>query len=291
MTTQEKENILNAIKSNKTQRELSDAALAKKIGISPATMSQILGKKWELVSDDMWRRVAAAIGYTPDWQTAETTNFTRVCNAAKRAKKLAETLAISHEPGSGKSYALRHVANTLPNVIYLECEEHYKRKDFLNKLLAAMGVQTTGSVTELTDAVIENLLKIEKPLVILDEFDKLDDPVMKLFKSIWNKTENEAGFILAGAPYLRNRLEKGVSKNRQSYVEMWSRMGREYVELKQTTDADVAAICKANGIVAPETIGDIIRTADKRDLRQVKRAVSTKKLEMMAASRKGGMAA
>jgi DNA transposition AAA+ family ATPase len=291
MTSQIKETIVNLLKEKKSRLGLSDAASARQIGISSGTMSQVVNGKWDLISEDMWRKIANWAGYTPDWQLAETGNFNRIVSAAKRAKKLSETLTISYEPGTGKSFALKHVANNLPNVVYLECEEHYKRKDFLAKLLSAMGVQAFGTVTEMLDTIIEELLRMQKPLVILDEFDKLDDPVMKLFKSIWNKTEGNCGFVLAGAPFLRNRLERGVKKNKQSYVEMWSRMGREYVALNPTTANDIAAICRANGIEMQEDIEEIIRRSDARDLRQVKREIATFKLEQIALLRKGGVAA
>ncbi|MDJ1494190.1 AAA family ATPase [Cytophagaceae bacterium DM2B3-1] len=290
MDTQVKNSILKLLIEKRDNLKLSDAATARQIGVSPATISQIVNSKWDLISDEMWRKVANWCGYTPDWQLAETGNFKRIVSAAKRAKKLSETLCISYEPGTGKSFALKQVANNTENVVYLECEEHYKRKDFLQKLLAAMGVQTFGTVTEMVDSIVEELLKVNKPLVILDEFDKLEDPVMKLFKSIWNKTEGNCGFILAGAPYLRNRLEKGVKKNKQSYVEMWSRMGREYIELNPTSVKDIAAICQANGIVESDEVSEIIRRSDARDLRQVKREIGTFKLEKIAMERKGGVA-
>lgn len=287
MNAQIKETIVNLLQEKKQRLALSDAASARQMSISPGTMSQVINGKWELISEDMWRKIAHWAGYTPDWQLAETGNFTRVVSAAKRAKKLSDTLTISYEPGTGKSFALKYVANQLPGVVYLECEEHYKRKDFLGKLLSAMGVQAFGTVTEMVDTIIEELLKMNKPLLILDEFDKLDDPVMKLFKSIWNKTEGHCGFVLAGAPFLRNRLDRGVKKNKQSYVEVWSRMGREYVVLNPTTTRDIEAICRANGIEMPEDMAEIIRRADTRDLRQVKREIGTFKLEQLAMLRKG----
>ena len=44
-------------------------------GVSSATISQIINENWELISDDMWRKIASQIGLQDEkWETVETKN-------------------------------------------------------------------------------------------------------------------------------------------------------------------------------------------------------------------------
>lgn len=60
--------------------------------------------------------------------------------------------------------------------------------------------------------------------------------------------------------------------NRKGYAEIFSRIGRKFVELPLLNSEDVAAVCVANGVSDAKAINGIVDEADG-DLRRVKRSV------------------
>ena len=81
----------------------SYAKVAKKVGVSDATISLLVNNNWDQITEEMWLPVANAIGYRPEgWQVVQTTNSAIVQSAAKRAKDGSLFMAIAHRAGSGK---------------------------------------------------------------------------------------------------------------------------------------------------------------------------------------------
>ena len=74
---------------------------------------------------------------------------------------------------------------------------------------------------------------------------------------------------------LRARIEKGLRLNRKGYAEIFSRIGRKFVELPLLNSEDVAAVCVANGVSEAKAINGIVDEAEG-DLRRVKRSVWAK---------------
>lgn len=71
---------------------------------------------------------------------------------------------------------------------------------------------------------------------------------------------------------LKARIEKGLRLNRKGYAEIYSRIGRKFVELPLPNSEDVAAVCVANGVSDTKAINKVIDESDG-DLRRVKRSV------------------
>lgn len=63
--------------------------------------------------------------------------------------------------------------------------------------------------------------------------------------------------------------------NRKGYAEIFSRIGRKFVELPLLNSEDVAAVCVANGVSEAKAINGIVDEAEG-DLRRVKRSVWAK---------------
>lgn len=83
-------------------------------------------------------------------------------------------------------------------------------------------------------------LKIQdRPLLILDEADKLSDSVLYFFITLYNHLEDECGIVLCATNHLEKRIVRGIKLNRKGYSEIWSRLGRKCVPLKGVSAADV----------------------------------------------------
>lgn len=249
---------------------------AAKAKVSGATVSNLLNGKYELISGKMWQHLAAAVRYQgSEWQAAPTANYKALNGICTLAQQESLSVAVSHDAGSGKTFALQTYADTHRNVYYIQCAEYWTKKLFLANIYRALGKDPAQlTAPELADGIIGTLRQQDKPLVILDEVDKLRDPLLMFFIELYNKLDGLSGFVLAGAPYLAIAWEKGAKRDKRGFRELYSRVGRRFVRLNQLTRKDVQLICQANGITDD---GDIQATWNEvehePDLRRVRRMV------------------
>lgn len=250
-------------------------------GVSSATISQVLNDNWDLITDEMWRKIAAQIGHVDyDWVTVKTRAYDRMCKYMSDARRNSLVLAVIGDAGSGKSYAIKQYAAINKNVYHLSCCEHWQRKQFVIELSKAMGLDASGcNVYEIMEDIIIELKKDNKPLIILDEADKLSDQVLYFFISLYNQLEDHAGIILCATEYLKKRIENGVRNKKKGYKEIYSRHGRRFLPLHILNSEDIAAVCIANGVLDTKKIEDIIADSD-HDLRRVKRKIHALKQQL-----------
>lgn len=273
MTLKEKQNIQARLGEYVEQKGSQNKAARSLNEVSPATISQILSGNWDLISDDMWRNIAHQVGYDRrSWNIAPTRGYIQMTHILTDAQDNALVLAVVGDAGSGKTEAIRQYVANNRNVYHLCCSEYWNRKHFLCELLRNMGVEATGTVTEMMFDALQELKKKDSPLVILDEADKLSDQVFYFFITIYNQLEDHCGILLCATEYLEKRIKRGVRNSRKGYREIYSRVGRKFIALPLAGPRDVAAVCKVNGV---EERSDISRIAEESDgdLRRVKRLV------------------
>lgn len=274
MQKDERQQIAARLKEYCAQKGSQNKAANSMNGVSSATVSKVLSGDWDTISDEMWRTIASQIGHeTKGWQIAETRAYKRMAFLLNNAKTDSLVMAVTGDAGCGKTEATKNYTAANKNVYHLCCSEYWNRRTFMGKLLQCMGVDYTGStVSDMMDDIIDNLKRKERPLIVLDEADKLTDQVFYFFISLYNQLEDHCGIILCATDYLEKRIKKGLRTKRKGYEEIFSRMGRKFVELQVINSEDVAAVCVANGVTDAKAINDIIESSEY-DLRRVKRAV------------------
>lgn len=277
ITTDEKKQICEQLRAYCEQKGSQNKA-AVALNISAATISKILAGNWETIADEMWRGIAGAVGRQPinGWQLVPTRAYNAMTFALENAQRDSLVMAVIGSAGSGKTEAVKNYTAAGRNVYHLVCSEYWNRRTFMAKVLQTMGVAYSGNtVADMMEAIVDTLKRKESPLIVLDEADKLSDQVLYFFISLYNQLEDHCGIILTATSYLRARIEKGLRLNRKGYAEIFSRIGRKFVELPLHNSEDVAAVCVANGVSDSKTINSIIDEADG-DLRRVKRSVWAK---------------
>lgn len=274
MQKDEREQIAARLKEYCVQKGSQNKAANSLNGVSSATVSKVLAGDWDTISDEMWRSIASQVGHeAKGWQIAETRAYKRMAFLLNNAKTDSLVMAVTGDAGCGKTEAVKNYTAATKNVYHLCCSEYWNRRTFMGKLLQCMGVDYTGStVSDMMDDIIDNLKRKENPLIVLDEADKLTDQVLYFFISLYNQLEDHCGIILCATNYLEKRIKKGLRTKRKGYEEIYSRMGRKFVELQVINSEDVAAVCVANGVTDAKSINRIIEDSDC-DLRRVKRAV------------------
>lgn len=274
MENLKKQQIVNALRTYCERYASQNKAANSLKNVSAATISQMLNGNWDLIKDDMWRNVAAQIGYKDEkWTAVETSNYLRMMDLLNDVKANSLVMGITGDAGTGKTFACKQYAESNKQVYLLCCNEYWNRKLFLTELLSSLGRDYTGfTVGEMMAEAVRVLKMQENPLIILDEADKLSDQVFYFFITLYNHLEDECGIVLCATSHLEKRILKGIKLNRKGYSEIWSRLGRKCVKLKGVTAADVAAICAVNGITDRVRVESVIADCES-DLRRVKRRV------------------
>lgn len=243
-------------------------------GVSSTVISRIISGEWQLIADTMWRTVAGYVGYEAnEWQVVETRAYARMHAVLADSQDNSLVFAVTGDAGCGKSETIKNYEKNNNNVIALSCNEYWNRKMFIMQLMRSCGMDSSGcTVGEMIQDCIAEIKKREKPIIILDEADKLSDQVLYFFITIYNQLEDQCGIVLAATDYLEKRIKKGVRVNRKGYKEIFSRIGKKFIQLQVVNYADVSAVCKANGVEDAKVIRTIHEDCDC-DLRRVKRLI------------------
>ncbi len=250
----------------------SQSRIARKAGVSTATVSQMINENWDLIRDEMWQKVKINLHINWDWATAETANLKALTQLLQSAQKRSMSIAISHDAGAGKSHTYRLYGRTYENVVYVECKNYWTKKSYARHLCTACGIDDSGTVETLIERFIRAVKSMNKALIIIDQVDKLKDSQLDLFMDFYNELDGHCGFVLSGVPALKKRIERGVQLNKIGYRELFSRIGRKFIELRKLSEADVAVVCIANGVDDEQFINETYNTCDG-DLRRVRRSI------------------
>lgn len=270
-------------------RALSDRLGSQKkagvaAGISSTTASDIIRGKDEHISEAMWQKLdayfrhgestetAAAAG----WAEAETRPSKEMTFAIDDCRANAYCTWIVAPAGTGKSTTARRYASGVEGAVYVLCSEDMRRGDFLEACLRAAGEKSEGqTLREKLSRLIGVLRKMRRPVLILDEADKLADSLLLYCVTLYNKLEGHCGIVMLSTDYIKKRMRSGLVCNKRGFNELHSRIGRKFFETEKTSPADIAAVCLANGLTDERAIDGVIKDAEgyDYDLRRVRKSV------------------
>lgn len=260
--------------------------------VSSATVSQLINGKYELISDDMFTRIAVQIGFSFDsWTLHEGKTFREITYAFADAQAYRNVTWVVGDAGCGKTTAAIEYRRTHRNVFYILCSEDMHRSDFVREMAKQVGAPTdTTNLRDMLENAISMIAFLSNPLLIFDEGDKLTDSVFNYFISIYNRLEGHAGIVFLSTDYIKRRIENGLRYNKKGYKEINSRIGRRFYEVSATEQNDIYAICQANSLTDRADIEEVLKDAKRseNDLRRVKRCIHARKRMIEARNRKGG---
>lgn len=290
-TLEQKEQIRQALAAYCDNFPSRNRAAESLQSVSAAVVSQILNGKYDLISDDMFTRIAGQIGYSfENWQIHESRTFTEITFAMSDAQMYKNVTWVVGDAGCGKTTAAIEYRRTHRNVFYILCSEDMKRSDFVREIAKQVGAPGDSSnLRDILDNAIAMIAYLNNPLIIFDEGDKLTDSVFNYFISIYNRLEGHSGIIFLSTDYIKRRMINGLRYNKKGYKEINSRIGRTFFEVSQTSDQDIFAICQANELTDRGGIEKVITDAHRsdNDLRRVKRTVHATKRIMEHRADKG----
>lgn len=288
MDANEKRNIQYKLRIFISSFNSQKKACAAMDGVSEAVIISMLSDSetmWDKISDAMWRNVGSQVGGIVDFnKLVETGNFKTLFTFFQTAKEEGATFAVTGDAGYGKSYAAKWYASTnrKQNVYLLECSDYWNKKTLVIRLAMQLGKTIYHlSISEMMEMVSRELRKKEKPLIILDEIDKLPDAVFRTFISLYNELNKHCGFVWLSTDAIEKRFHYGLRKNMIGYKELYSRIGGTFIPLQAPAADDVIDICKANGITDKERIAIVVNEVKDLggDLRRVDRNILKNKLK------------
>lgn len=253
----------------------SVSAAASKLRISRTTLDNIAKGNWENISDEMFLKVGKLLGYNHDqpWSLVQTYDWHTLVTFFDDARTYGNVYAVIGAAGSGKTFTASWYARNFKNVYHIVCAEYWNRRMFLSEILRQLGRTNTGyTMGEMMEEIINEMLKQNKPLIILDEADKLTDSVLYFFITLYNQLKDKAGIVLMATDFLAKRIQRGYKLNKKGYAEILSRIGRRFIYLRGVSRKEVEAICLANGIDDRAQIAEIWNECEG-DLRRVERGI------------------
>lgn len=270
METLQKQQIANELKAMSEKQSQNKVAI--KAGVSAATISQMINGNWDLIKVERWRSVQTALKIELNWNHAPTENYKLIQQLLTAAQDRSLSVGISFREGHCKSHSYKAYDRMNENVIYVECKNSWTKKTFVQALLRAAGLKNDGTVGELIENFVDHLQTLSKPIVIIDQADKLKDPQLDLFMDFYNDLEGQCAFVLSGVPAFEKRILKGVQRDKIGYREMFSRLGRKFIQLNKTSLKDVQAVCNANGCDDADFQMQIFNSCEG-DMRRVRRLI------------------
>lgn len=237
--------------------------VAKKCNISPSSLSLLLSGKYGAKETSLLKTIATALNYKEtDWQLVRSIgNYTNILKAVQDAKQESMWFAVSNKAGSGKTGTLEDIFNqdTSGTVIFIQAEE-WSGREFLMKIIEkTMGESALKgkykSLSMLLDMVCNyfNEMSFERPVLLIDEADKLKPGAFRALIPIYNRTEDRLGLVMSGTENLEKEITTGVRLSKKGFDEIESRICRKYITLNGATQKEVHQICEANGVTDPLT--------------------------------------
>lgn len=278
ITVKEKNAISERLRAYVAKYPSQTKAAGSLKGVSVGTVSNILNGRFENISDEMFRNVASQVGGmgTPGWQIVETVAYQEITEVLSDAQRWRSVRWVTGEAGCGKSTTARVYLQDHKEVFYILCSEDMKKGDFVREIARTVGIRTEGcNIREVWGLILDDIIRMDAPLLVFDEADKLTEPVFHYFISLYNKLEEKCGVVFLSTDYIVKRISNGLKYQKPGYKEFFSRIGRKFFTLEPTDRNDVYIICTANGLTSRQDIDVVMKEAATcdYDLRRVKDSI------------------
>lgn len=233
------------------------------LGLSTGTVSAILNGKFDNISDEMFLRIRSLVSpiNPEEWAVCETTAYRELSVLLSDAQANQNVSWVVGNAGIGKTTTAHDYASKHENVFVVSCSEDMRRGDFIREMARVIGLKLAQtSLREKLQAVTDALRVLDRPLLVFDEGDKLMDTVFYYFISIYNALEGRCGIIFLSTEYIKRRMSIGLEYDKKGYDEIYSRIGRRFIDLTPATRHEVTAVCRANGLIADSAIAEVVDT-------------------------------
>lgn len=235
------------------ENSLSNAAISRSLGVSPAVLSQWLAGKYAGDNAGVEEKVKAFLSIQTERRRApkrqlefvQTSVSKRVFEVAKICHLDGEIGVVYGDAGLGKTHAVKEYARLNPDVILIEADLGHTARVLFEELHRKLGGDGRGTIHSMFEDCV-NKLKASGRIVIVDEAEHLPYRALELLRRVYDKAG--VGVLLCGMPKLVGNLRG----KRGEYAQLYSRVGVAG-RLESLRPADTEAIVtsvipRANGL-------------------------------------------
>ncbi len=246
---------------------MSQAQLARSVGVSTATMSGVVKGTYSGNADIIKEKVLKFIGNydvqkpknSDVWVEYENTRFVKfLVSKAITHRKIA---IIYGEAGSGKTVTLKRIAENLGNAVFIEIDAATTTRSLLFKITTALKIQGKRSLSDTLDVIVK-ALENRDVVLFFDECEYLNHKSIELLRRI--NDFSYTTIIMSGTYDFVDKLK--------NHRQLASRIRWAWEMKKPSVDA-IEKYCSFFNITDKETIMRIYRKA-KANFRDIEAIVA-----------------
>jgi len=225
---------IGKIKAFQSRFGITDAELARRIGVSSTTISQALNNKYPGKIEDVFKKITEymnRIGRRNRREKGDGYVETTVAKAILSAVRLTEQFTEPQEgsiclvigdAGQGKTVCLQQYALTNPHSIYVKLRDKMTPLALIAAINKELKLASDVGLKKLSDELAAHLAKREMT-VLLDEASGLDVGKLNLLRQL--VVENGCTLILAGNAGLLRTVQQSTARHgNESLDQFKSRM-------------------------------------------------------------------
>ncbi|MCA0447680.1 MAG: AAA family ATPase [Bacteroidetes bacterium] len=220
-------NVVQQLLDYMEKHKVTQAAVARGIGISPAAVNQILQGKYEAGTANIEHKIKSYLQRELDRKDISLikgdfipTYFSgRILDTCRFSHLEAEVSIVIGDAGLGKTTAVKQYALRNTDVILVEADPGYNARAILEDILSKLNGETGHDLHRMMTDVVSKL-KGSGRMIIVDEAENLPHKALETIRRIYDKAE--IGVVLSGMPTLLSNLRG----RRGEYAQLYSRVGR-----------------------------------------------------------------
>ena len=204
---------------------LSQSAIAKKMAVSPTTISLYLQSKYNGDNSVLEKKIKEFLEREAQRQKAKKFSFVqtiaskKIMNGCQLAFDTQDIVLIVGNAGLGKTISLKNYASNTEATTYIECDLTHTPKSILQEIAEQKKLVLEKKDFHSVNKAVVKALSSSDELIIFDEAELLSYKSLEVIRRLHDKTE--AAIVLAGLPSLKNNLRGKKGENKQ----LFSRIG------------------------------------------------------------------
>ena len=226
---------------------LSQAAVARALGVSTAAVSNYLKNKYtgdvagleDKIVGFLALQAERSKGAKQSLKYVKTASASQMYLLIRMAHTECEPVALYGGAGLGKTAALKEYAKNNKDSVLIETDPSFTARVLVVEIAKEIGVGVSGSLNDILADIVAKL-KGSGRVLLIDEAELLPLRALEVIRRIHDKAG--VGVVLAGMP----RLLQNLMGRRGELKQLYSRMAYGLPLGETVNDADLSEIVKAN---------------------------------------------
>lgn len=240
MQTETKHQIVKAVNQYIKEKGLSQSEVSRLSGVNAGYLSNMLREQFttkvsnkDVEIADRWFYILSEWAHLPFkkqyWEPLPTKQFTEVLAQLEHAKKHSQTVTLVCDSGLGKTYIVDRFQNRHPkNCVKITVNSTYRLKDILAVICEKLGIEQAWSTSLTLTHIIDKFRDLkhqgEKMIIIIDESENMQLPVLKMLKGLYDGVKGYAAIALIATDQLIHTLDRMRKRDAVGIPQLYRRL-------------------------------------------------------------------